>query len=55
MTDLAATMTGFARTLRAAGVAADHERTQGFLRALEQLDVAVPGDVYWAGRLTLCA
>ncbi|MDA0634138.1 VWA domain-containing protein [Nonomuraea sp. MCN248] len=50
-----ATMTGFVRTLRAAGVAADHERAQGFLRALEHLDAGVPGDVYWAGRLTLCA
>nr|WP_184943855.1 VWA domain-containing protein [Planomonospora venezuelensis] len=48
-------MTGFARTLRAAGVPADHERTQNLLRALSCLDAARPGDVYWAGRLTLCA
>ncbi|MCG5212392.1 VWA domain-containing protein [Streptosporangium sp. KLBMP 9127] len=48
-------MTGFARTLRAAGVAADHERTQNLLRALSALDAGVPADVYWAGRLTLCA
>ncbi|TDD08007.1 vWA domain-containing protein [Nonomuraea diastatica] len=55
MDELAATMTGFARTLRAAGVAADHERTQNLLRALGHLDVTDPGEVYWAGRLTLCA
>ncbi|MGP3930689.1 vWA domain-containing protein [Nonomuraea sp. KM88] len=54
MDELAATMTGFARTLRAAGVAADHERTQNLLRALGHLDVTDPGEVYWAGRLTLC-
>jgi uncharacterized protein len=53
--DLVAVMTGFARTLRAAGVPADHERTQGLLRALSHLDASRPGDVYWAGRVTLCA
>ncbi|MFC6084972.1 vWA domain-containing protein [Sphaerisporangium aureirubrum] len=52
---LAATMTGFARTLRAAGVGADHQRTQGLLRALRHLDAADREQVYWAGRLTLCA
>ncbi|MGW4796967.1 vWA domain-containing protein, partial [Nonomuraea sp. NPDC004297] len=55
MDELAATMTGFARTLRAAGVAADHERTQNLLLALAHLDVADSREVYWAGRLTLCA
>ncbi|MFC3981212.1 vWA domain-containing protein [Streptosporangium jomthongense] len=53
--DLVAVMTGFARTLRAAGVPADHERTQALLRALAVLGAAVPRGVYWAGRLTLCA
>ncbi|MFF3664741.1 vWA domain-containing protein [Microtetraspora malaysiensis] len=48
-------MTGFARTLRAAGVAADHQRTQGFLAALRELGAREPCDVYWAGRLTLCS
>ncbi|MCK2220822.1 VWA domain-containing protein [Actinomadura sp. ATCC 31491] len=52
---LAATMTGFARTLRAAGVGADHERTRGLLDALAHLDVTDRAAVYWAGRLTLCA
>ncbi|MEU4574137.1 VWA domain-containing protein [Nonomuraea sp. NPDC023979] len=55
MNDLAATVTAFARTLRAAGVAADQERAQAMLRALDHLDLTSPGDVYWAGRLTLCA
>ncbi|MGN9839477.1 vWA domain-containing protein [Nonomuraea sp. H19] len=55
MDDLVATMTGFARTLRAAGVGADHDRTQSLLQALAHLDVTDPGEVYWAGRLTLCA
>ncbi|KAB8188309.1 VWA domain-containing protein [Nonomuraea phyllanthi] len=55
MDELVATVTGFARTLRAAGVGADHERTQTMLRALDHLDVAEPREVYWAGRLTLCA
>ncbi|MEV7971233.1 VWA domain-containing protein [Sphaerisporangium sp. NPDC088356] len=53
--DLAATLTGFARTLRAAGVAADHERTQNLLLAAGHLDVTGRDAVYWAGRLTLCA
>ncbi|MEZ0071876.1 VWA domain-containing protein [Planotetraspora sp. GP83] len=52
---LVATMTGFARTLRAAGAGADHQRTQSFLTALGHLDVRDAHEVYWAGRLTLCA
>lgn len=55
MDDLTATLTGFARTLRAAGVAADHQRTQSMLRAASHLDVTDPGAVYWAGRLTMCS
>jgi hypothetical protein len=49
------TLTGFARTLRAAGVRADPERFQAMVAALGHLDVLDPRDVYWAGRLTLCA
>ncbi|MEV5409087.1 VWA domain-containing protein [Thermopolyspora sp. NPDC052614] len=52
---LLAVMTGFARTLRAAGVAADRERTQNLIEALAQVDVTRPMDVYWAGRFTLCS
>ncbi|GGK98040.1 VWA domain-containing protein [Sphaerisporangium melleum] len=53
--EVAATLTGFARTLRAAGVPAGHERTQAFLRAAAHLGAGASGAVYWAGRLTLCA
>jgi uncharacterized protein with von Willebrand factor type A (vWA) domain len=43
---------GFARRLRAAGVGADAHRVQALLAAVDALGV---DDVYWAGRLTLCA
>jgi hypothetical protein len=46
---------GFARTLRHAGVPAGPDRVQAMLTALGHLDVLDPGQVYWAGRLTLCA
>jgi uncharacterized protein with von Willebrand factor type A (vWA) domain len=52
---LPATLVGFARTLRAAGVAADPERVQAMIGALDHLSAGDPSDVYWAGRLTLCA
>ena len=50
-----ATMVGFARTLRAAGVAASPDRVHAMLAAVGHLDVTARRDVYWAGRLTLCA
>jgi uncharacterized protein len=53
--DVVETLTGFARTLRAAGVGADPERVQAMIGAVGHLDVLDPSDVYWAGRLTLCA
>ena len=49
------TLVGFARALRAAGGAADPGRVHAMLRALDHLDALDPGDVYWAGRLTLCS
>lgn len=49
------TVLGFARTLRHAGVAASPDRVEAMLSALGALDVLDPTDVYWAGRLTLCA
>jgi uncharacterized protein len=55
MNTVSATIVGFARTLRAAGVAASPERVQAMVGALEHLSVGDPTDVYWAGRLTLCA
>ncbi|MEV5574704.1 VWA domain-containing protein [Spirillospora sp. NPDC052269] len=55
MRDVVETVVGFARTVRAAGGRADPERVQAMLTALDHLDVLDPRDVYWAGRLTLCA
>ncbi|WP_034483685.1 vWA domain-containing protein [Actinomadura oligospora] len=55
MRDIVETVVGFARTVRAAGGRADPERVQAMLAALDHLDVLDPRDVYWAGRLTLCA
>jgi uncharacterized protein with von Willebrand factor type A (vWA) domain len=49
---VAAALIGFARRLRAAGVGADAHRVQAMLAAVDALGV---DEVYWAGRLTLCA
>lgn len=48
-------LVGFAGALRHSGTPADRHRTQSFLTALTSLDAASVGQVYWAGRLTLCA
>lgn len=48
-------MTGFARALRAAGVAADRSRLTTSLAALAEVNPLDLRDVYWAGRLTLCS
>ena len=53
--DVTATMVGFARTVRAAGVAASPDRVQAMVVALDQVDVLRRDAVYWAGRVTLCA
>ncbi len=53
--DVVDTVLGLARTLRHAGVAASPDRVEAMLTALGALDVLDPGDVYWAGRLTLCS
>lgn len=47
-------LVGLARTLRAAGVDASPDRVHATVKALDLLDPAAKGDVYWAGRLTLC-
>jgi uncharacterized protein with von Willebrand factor type A (vWA) domain len=54
-TDPLAVITRFGRVLRAAGVDADAGRVAAFTEALGHLDAARSRDVYWAGRLTLCA
>ena len=46
---------GFGRVLRAAGIGADSGRIAAFTAALGWLDASRRDDVYWAGRLTLCA
>lgn len=53
--DVVEVVLGFARTLRHAGVPATPDRVQAMIIALDHLDVLVPAQVYWAGRLTLCA
>jgi uncharacterized protein with von Willebrand factor type A (vWA) domain len=55
MRDVGETVVGFARTLRAAGVGAHPDQVHAFVRALDQVDMLKASDVYWAGRLTLCA
>jgi len=53
--DAVDTVVGFAWTLRAAGVAAGPDRVHAAVTALSALDPRRRDDVYWAGRLTLCA
>lgn len=53
-TDPVAVLTGFARALRAAGVAADTSRLMGAVTALRHLDATDARQLYWAGRITLC-
>lgn len=55
MTSVAETLTGFARALRAAGVAADRSRLTTAMCAIAELDVHNAEDVYWATRLSLCS
>ncbi|MFI9173796.1 VWA domain-containing protein [Streptomyces lincolnensis] len=52
--DADAVLLGFARALRAGGLDASTERVHAFLRAVAVLRPGVRGDVYWAGRSTLC-
>jgi len=53
--DPVVTMTGFARALRANGIAADTTRLSTALTALTHVDPLDAEQVYWAGRVTLCA
>lgn len=50
-----AILTGFARALRAAGVAADRTRLTTAVAALAELDPTDADGLYWATRLTLCS
>jgi uncharacterized protein len=53
--DVPAAVVGVARTLRNAGVEATSDRLAAAVEALTVLDPASRHDVYWAGRLTMCA
>ena len=48
-------LTGFARSLREAGVVADRTRLTGAVAALAELDPNDRDQLYWATRLTLCS
>jgi uncharacterized protein len=48
-------LVGFAAVLREAGLPADAQRVQAYLAAVRAVNVADPDQLYWAGRLTLCA
>lgn len=53
--DATAGAVGFSRTLRAAGLAVTTDRIQRLVEAMAALDPGRRDDVYWAGRLTVCA
>src|SRR5690606_37750519 len=53
--DAVDTVVGFARTLRAAGVDATAGRVHALIDALAVLDPTDRGQLYWAGRASLCA
>ena len=46
---------GFAEALREAGLPCDAHRIQAYLAAVGEVDLTDPEQLYWAGRLTLCA
>jgi hypothetical protein len=52
--DPVTTMTGFARALRAGGIAADTTRLATAIEALTYIDPIDAEQVYWTGRVTLC-
>ncbi len=54
-TDLTGVLVRFAQRVREAGVDASPERVQALLAGLDVVGAGDPRDVYWVGRLTLCA
>lgn len=48
-------LVGFTHALRRAGLPCDPHRTAAYLSAVERLDLTDPANLYWAGRVTLCA
>lgn len=55
MSDPLAGFVGFAEALREAGLPCDAHRVRAYLEAVGEIDLADPEQLYWAGRLTLCA
>ncbi len=53
--DVTGVLVEFARTLRSAGVEASPDRVAMMLTAVDALGVHQPRDMFWAGRMTLCA
>lgn len=47
-------LVGFATAVREAGVACGPGRVRAFLDAVGEIDAAEAGQLYWAGRVTLC-
>ncbi|MEY3019757.1 MAG: hypothetical protein RLZZ272_741 [Actinomycetota bacterium] len=54
-TEVLVPVVAFARALRATGVDAGPDRVRAFVEALDRLDATRASDVFWAGRVTLCA
>lgn len=50
-----AVLLGFARALRASGVAVTADRERTYLEAVAAVGLMDPSGVYWAGRATLCS
>lgn len=48
-------LVGFTSALRTAGLQCDPHRVQAYLAAVAEVDLASAVQLYWAGRLTLCA
>src|SRR6476646_4935776 len=46
---------GFARALRASGVAVTADRERTYLEAVAAVGLMDPSGVYWAGQATLCS
>lgn len=47
-------LAGFARALAEAGLPAALDSDTAYLRALDEIDLTDPSQMYWAGRATLC-
>lgn len=48
-------LVGFAAALREAGLRCDAHRVRAYLDAVDQVDIADPRRLYWAGRVALCS